>query len=295
MNKVELAGLVVALAGAVTALAAPATTSDPSAVATPDFGWHVVDATNVSDSVAGEGVATVRLPGQPMRIYYTDGATIPAAIQAQGWGHIGDPDSWHGYIFDPYQQIVAAPTEKMFMVTTPAGRQYEYTHRISGDEQQVNAAAYAAVSPDGQWLVSSELAPVNRLLVFPTPLLNPATPSTGGNLSVASRIVLDRMVRNPQGCDFITPTRLVCASDDSNNDIYPTSKPLLQIDLAHPLRGTDVVGQVTWLGQVPLRGTCAGAYTVEGVDYDTATGDLRVEVVPPSPCNTNVTVYTLRR
>jgi hypothetical protein len=287
--------LAVALAGAVTVLAVPSTPAAPSMSGDHGRdGWHVVSQTTVSDAVAGEGVATVRAPGQPMRVYYTDGATIPAAILAQGWGHVGDPDSWHGYIVDPYQQVVTTPTEKMFMVTTPDGRQYEYTHQITGDEQPVNANAYAAVTPDGRWVVSSELAPVTRLLVFPAPLLNPSTPRTGGDLPVASRILLDHMVRNPQGCDFVTATRLICASDDSNNDIYPTSKPLVQIDLAHPLHGKDVTAHVRSLGQVPLSSTCVGAYTVEGVDYDTVTGDLRVEVVPPSPCNTNVTVYVLR-
>jgi hypothetical protein len=103
------------------------------------------------------------------------------------------------------------------------------------------------------------------------------------------------MVRNLQGCDFITSTRLICASDDSSNDIYPTSKPLLQIDLKHPLNGKDVTAKVTSLGQIPLASTCTGAYTVEGVDYDTVTDDLRVEVDAPSPCNGDITIYTLHR
>lgn len=289
MTRVRLGVLTVALAAALSAL------SMTQADAAQLHGWRVVGQTTVSDAVAGEGVATVRVPGQPVRTYYTDGATIPAPIQAEGWGHIGDPDSLDGYIFDPYQQIVAAPTQKMFMVTTPTGQQYEYTHQMADDEQAVNAAAFAAVSPDGQWLVSGELAPITRLLVFPTPLLNPATPRTGGTLPVASRILLDHLVRNLQGCDFVSATRLICASDDSNNDIYPTSKPLLQIDLAHRLNGHDVTARVTSLGQVPLSSTCVGAYTVEGDDYDAVTGDLSVEVVPPSPCNTDVTVYTLHR
>lgn len=281
------------------AMATAAALTTPAAAATHETttlrGWHVTGQTTVDDSIGGEGIATVRVPGQPMRVDYTDGATIPAPIRAQGWGHIGDPDSWHGYIVDPYQQVVPTPTEKMFMVTTPDGRQYEYTHRIADDELPVNAAAYAAISPDGRWLVSGELAPVTRLLVFPAPLLNPSTPRTGGTLPVVSRILLDHLVRNLQGCDFVDATRLICLSDDSNNDIYPTSKPLLRIDLTHPLHGRDVTARVTSLGQVPLSSTCTGAYTVEGDDYDPVTGDLRIEVVPPAPCNTEVDVYTLHR
>jgi hypothetical protein len=280
--------LVVALATALT------TFSAGQASAAQIRGWQVVGQTSVLTAAAGEGVATVRVPGQAVRTYFTAGPAIPAPIQAEGWGHIGDPDSRNGFIFDPYQQIIPAPTMKMFMVTTPTGQQFEYTHQMADDELAVNAAAYDAITPNGQWMVSSELAPITRLLVFPTPLLNPSTAQTGGTIQVASRILLDHLVRNLQGCDFVTATRLICASDDSNNDIYPTSKPLLQIDLKHQLNGKDVTARVTSLGQIPLASTCVGAYTVEGVDYDMPTGQLRVEVVPPSPCNTNITVYTLQ-
>jgi hypothetical protein len=88
---------------------------------------------------------------------------------------------------------------------------------------------------------------------------------------------------------------MICASDDSNNDLYPTSKPLLQLDLQRPLHGKDVRAHVSWLAQLPLRSACVGAYTVEGVDYDTVTGNLRVEVNSPSPCNADTVVYTLHR
>jgi hypothetical protein len=273
------------------------TVAAPAAVANDNHhdAWHVVDKTTVSTAVGGEGVATVRLPGQPAQLHYTAGNTIPANLKAEGWGHIGDPDSLHGYIFDPYQQTTATITQKMMLVTTPSGQQYEYTHTLAGDEIAANSNAYTAVTPDGQWLVSSELAQVDRLLVFPAPILNKALPAGGGTLPLAAKVLLDKPVRNLQGCDFITSTRLICASDDSNNDIYPTSKPLLQIDLQQPLRGRDVRAHVTSLGQLPLSSTCVGAYTAEGVDYDTVTGELRVEVVAPSPCNTDVTVYTYRR
>ncbi|HJP79616.1 MAG TPA: hypothetical protein VJ914_35420 [Pseudonocardiaceae bacterium] len=297
MTRIRTGAIALAMAASLTGLAAPAALAAPS---TPEFqlnGWHVIGQTSVPDNIAGEGVTTVRAPGKPMWIDYADGATIPASIVNQGWGHIGDPDSWHGYIFDPYQQPAGTTpvTKKMFMVTTPSGAQYEYTHQLSDDEIGPNAAAFDTVTPDGQWMVSAELAPVTRLLVFPTPLLNKQTAPGGGDINVASRILLNHMVRNLQGCDFVSSTRLICASDDSSNDIYPTSKPLLQIDLKHPLGGKDVTAKVTSLGQIPLASTCTGAYTVEGVDYDAVTGDLRVEVDAPSPCNTDITIYTLHR
>jgi hypothetical protein len=289
-DRVRLGMLAVVLATALTGLSSPPAQADNNH----SHSWRIVGQTTMSSSTAGEGVATVRTPDGPLRVYYTGGGTIPAAQKAEGWGHIGDPDSLRGYIFDPYQQTVGVVTKKMMLVTTPTGQQYEYVHELTGDETTVNANAYTTASPDGQWLVAGELAPVTRLLVFPTPLLNPATPRLGGDLPLAARVLLDRPVRNLQGCDFASTTRLICASDDSNNDLFPTSKPLLQIDLAHPLRGKDVTAHVTALGQIPLRSTCVGAYTVEGVDYASGTGDLRVEVIPPSPCNTDTTIYTLR-
>jgi hypothetical protein len=39
-----------------------------------------VDKTTVSAAVGGEGVATVRLPGQPAQLRYTAGNTIPANL-----------------------------------------------------------------------------------------------------------------------------------------------------------------------------------------------------------------------
>ena len=36
------------------------------------------------------------------------------------------------------------------------------------------------------------------------------------------------------GLDFVSPTRLVCATCDPDNDLYPTNLQLLQIDLARP-------------------------------------------------------------
>jgi hypothetical protein len=286
----------VLFAAMLTTLAAPAApASVASAAGAYHDGWRVVDKTTVPAAVGGEGVATVRLPGQPVKVYYTAGNTIPANLKAEGWGHIGDPDSLHGYVFDPYQQTTATITQKMMLVTTPTGQQYEYAHTLGPDEIVPNSNAYTAVTPDGQWLVSSELAQIDRLLVWPAPVLNKSVPAGGGTLPLAAKVLLDKPVRNLQGCDFVTTTRLVCASDDSNNDLYPTSKPLLQIDLQHPLRGKDVKAHVTSLGQLPLASTCVGAYTAEGVDYDAATGDLRVEVLPPSPCNTDIAVYTYRR
>lgn len=94
--------------------------------------------------------------------------------------------------------------------------------------------------------------------MFPAPLLNPATPRTGGTLAQAGQISLDKPVRDIQGCDFVTATRLVCASDDGSGTLFPQSRPLLQVDLPHPLDGKPVTGRVSSLFGLPSR-ACARA------------------------------------
>jgi hypothetical protein len=61
-------------------------------------------------------------------------------------------------------------------------------------------------------------------------------------------------------------------------------KPLLQVDLAAPVGGTDVTGAVTLLGQLPLESGCTGDFEAEGLDFDERDGTLRVVVMSPSVC-----------
>ncbi len=155
--------------------------------------------------------------------------------------------------------------------------------------------SFPTVSPDGQWLVSGEWGDQNRLQVFPAPLLNPATPATGGSLAQAGQISLDKPVRDIQGCDFVTATRLVCASDDSSGTLFPQSRPLLQVDLEHALDGRPVTGAVTSLFGVPQKSVCSGTFEAEGVDYDPGSGTLRAEVIAPGVCAVATTVYAYRQ
>lgn len=255
--------------------------------------WHVVDRTSVSSVTGNEGVATVRpAHGKPF-LYFAGSGAVSEALKAQGWGHVGDPDSAAGYVFDDYQYTKDNPVSKMFMVTTPSGQQYQYVHPLAPGELMNNS--YVTVSPDNQWMVSGEWETMTHLLVFPTPVLNRSTPRTGGTLPLAAHINLDRPVRDVQGCDFVSDTRLICATDDPYNDLFPTTKQLLQIDLPHALRGKDITGHVSSLGQVPMVSTCEGEFETEGVDYDVRTGLLRVEVIPPGTCGAQTTVYSLRR
>ncbi|MFF4600857.1 hypothetical protein [Amycolatopsis sp. NPDC001319] len=259
-------------------------------------GWRRTGEVSVANSISGEGITTLRLPGQAPQTVYRNGTTIPQPLKDEGWGHVGDPDSLRGYTFDVYQDTVTnPPVSKMYLVTSPSGQTTEFVHPLAADEPAPNANAQVAVSPDGQWLVSGALGDATELFVSPTPFLNHHAPRVAGDLPLAARIHLDHPIRAAQGCDFVSATRLLCATSDSNNDLYPTSYQLLQVDLPHALAGHDVHAHVKELGQLPLSSTCAGAFTPEGVDYDAPTGTLRVEVVPPAPCNTVTDVYSFRR
>jgi len=256
--------------------------------------WQQVGHTTAETRIGGEGLATLRLPGHAPEIVYRNGATIPQPLKDEGWGHVGDPDSLRGHVFDVYQDTrTPTPATKMYLVTKPDGTTTEFVHPLQADEPAVNANAQVAATPDGQWLVSGPLGEIDRLFVSPTPFLNPRGPRQAGDLPVAARIHLDHHIRSAQGCDFVTATRLICATSDPYNDLYPTNLQLLQIDLARPLNGHDVTARVRELRQVPLVSTCTGTFTPEGVDYDG--GVLRVEVVPPSPCNTVTDVYSFER
>lgn len=250
--------------------------------------WQETGTAYVDSLGGGQGLAS-RADGS---LLHRGPASIPLDLRLKGWNHIGDPDIAEDHVFDAYQGADSA-TSKMFAVTTPDGKRYEYVHQLDAGEKVNNS--FAAVSPDGQWLVSGEWGDQDRLQVFPAPLLNPATPRTGGDLPQAPQITLDRPVRDVQGCDFVTDTRMLCASDDGSKELFPEDRPLLQVDLTHRLDGTPVTGHVTSLFALPQRSACSGTYEAEGVDYDTTTGTLRVEVVPPGVCKIATTVYSYQQ
>ncbi|WLW50906.1 hypothetical protein [Streptomyces sp. YU58] len=236
----------------------------------------------------GQGLAS-RADGG---LLYRGLASIPLDLRFKGWNHIGDPDIARGYVVDAYQGPDTA-TSKMFAVTTPAGKRYEYVHRLNPGEKLNNS--FATVSPDAQWLVSGEWGEMRRLQVFPAPLLNPSTPQAGGDLKEAWQISLDKPVRDIQGCDFVTDTRLVCASNDATGTLFPEIRPLLQIDLDRKLDGGPVTGRVKSLFALPQRSVCTGTFETEGVDYDVTGGTLRVEMIPPGVCAVSTAVYSYRQ
>jgi hypothetical protein len=249
--------------------------------------WQETGTAYVDSLGGGQGLAS-RADGS---LLHRGLGSIPLDLRLKGWNHVGDPDIARGYVFDAYQGADTA-TSKMFAVTAPDGKRYEYVHPLDAGEKVNNS--FAAVSPDAQWLVSGEWGDQDRLQVFPAPLLNPATPPTGGALPQAAQITLDKPVRDIQGCDFVNDTRLLCASDDGSRTLFPEDRPLLQVDLTHRLDGSPVTGHVSSLFALPQRSVCTGTFEAEGVDYEAATGTLRAEVVPPGVCKVATTVYSYR-
>ncbi|MEU3956016.1 hypothetical protein AB0F45_27450 [Streptomyces achromogenes] len=268
-----LAGLVTLVTAAVVSLAAPA---PASAAGT----WTETGSDRADPLTESQGLTSVEVPANsPNR--YTGVGTIPLGLAGRGWNHVGDPDaSYDGFYIEPYQRD--SGNSKMFRVQAPGGAWSEYVHTLGPGEALNNS--WAAVSPDGRWMLSGEWGTMTRLLVFPTPGVNPVT-SPSADLPLVATVRLDHAVRDVQGCDFTGPTTLMCSSDDPEGSLFGLTKPLLQVDLSAPPDGTaDVTGHVTAVRQLPLRSSCQGSFEAEGIDYDRRGGVLRVIVVSPGFC-----------
>jgi hypothetical protein len=251
-------------------------------------GWTEVESDDENTLGAGEGVTTVDKPGFGNEELYRGLQSVPSNLNAQGWSHIGDPDSIRGDVFDAYQGP-SSGNSKMFLVTTPSGQTFEYVHTLVPGELYNNS--FATVSPDARWLVAGEWETMSHLQIYPTPLLNHKTSADGGSLQLAGYIKLDHKVNDIQGCDFVTPVQLICASDDDSETLFRNEKPLLEVDLAHSPQGGSVKAHVVDLGSIPQVSSCSGTFEAEGVDFDASRGTLRVEVIQPGSCILHTTVY----
>lgn len=249
-------------------------------------GWTEVGSYSENSTHADEGVATVLSPRHRPFELYRGMDSVPRDLKAQGWNHVGDPDSIDGYVFDAYQ---GQSSSKMFLVTTPFGKTYEYRHTLVPGELYNNS--FVAISPNDQWLVAGEWGEVKHLQIYPTPQLNHETSSHGGSLRLVGYITLDHQVSNIQGCDFVDQTTLVCATDDDPPTLFRNEMPLVDIDLSAPLSGSSVKGHVIDLGSIPQRSSCSGLFEPEGVDFDAHTDIFRVEIVPPGSCGRKTTIY----
>lgn len=251
-------------------------------------GWTEVGSYNENTLSAGEGLATDFKPRHGPYELYRGIQSVPSNLAAQGWTHIGDPDSLHGYVFDAYQGP-SSGSSKMFLVTTPSGNSFEYVHTLVPGELYNNS--FATISPDTQWMVAGEWGTMSHLQIYPTPLLNRKSSPDGSSLRLAAYIKLDHKVNDIQGCDFVTSVRLICASDDDSRTLFPNEKPLLEINLPRSLHGISVKAHVVDLGSIPQKSSCSGTFEAEGVDFDASTGILRVEIIQPGSCILTTTVY----
>jgi hypothetical protein len=239
--------------------------------------WQPVGSDVVRPLDEGQGLAVIERPGGTT-VRYTGIATIPLDVAARGWTHVGDPGAARGYYVEPYER--GDRGAKLFRVQAPDGSWAEYTHELEAWEARNNS--FAAVSPDGQWLVTGEWGTSDRLLVHPMPGVAWTDPAA--NLPYVSAIRFDRPARDIQGCDFVTATQLLCSSDDPDGSLFGVTKPLLQLDLAAPVSGADVPATVTSLGQLPLESSCDGEFETEGIDYDERDATVRVVVLSPGVC-----------
>ena len=251
-------------------------------------GWIAGRSYDESTLHAGEGVATVSPPHRRPYELYRGLQSIPSKLKAQGWAHIGDPDSVDGYILDAYQGP-SSGNSKMFLVTTPSGKSVEYVHTLVPGELYNNS--FVAIAPDAQWMVAGEWGTMSHLQIYPTPLLNHNTRHHGGSLQLAGYIRLDHKLNDIQGCAFVTPVMVICASDDDSRTLFANEKPLVEVDLSKSLHGIDVKGHVVDLGSIPQRSSCSGTFEAEGVDFDSSTHILRVEIIQPGSCILKTTIY----
>ena len=84
---------------------------------------------------------------------------------------------------------------------------------------------------------------------------------------------------------------MICASDDDSRTLFPSEKPLVEVELSQSLHGSSVKGSVVDLGAIPQESSCSGTFEAEGVDFDASTDTLRVEVIQPGSCILKTTVY----
>lgn len=265
---------------------APPVSSAPNAVVAEP--WVLQSSVTLPSAHANQGVATIVDARGHTQIVTRGNASVPPQLRRQGWNHIGDPDSYAGYLLDAYQAPPARHA-KLFVLTAPDGRRTGYVHRLTAGEKYNNS--FAAIAPGGRWFVSGEWGTVRRLLVFAVPELNARSPAVGHDLPLATTITLGRPMRNVQGCAFSSSTTLVCSTDDRRTDLYGVRTQLLSVRLAHPLDGRAVTATTALLGSVPQRAGCFGVGETEGLDIHGSR--LLLSVV--TPCRSSTVLYTYTR
>src|SRR5271169_3499565 len=91
--------------------------------------WRNISSYDENTLYAGEGVAAVTPAEHGSYLLYRGILSVPKSLAAEGWGHIGDPDSTDGYVIDAYQGPSSGHS-KMFLVTMPSGAVLQYVHAL---------------------------------------------------------------------------------------------------------------------------------------------------------------------
>ncbi|MGH8961943.1 MAG: hypothetical protein ACRDWT_12280 [Jatrophihabitantaceae bacterium] len=249
--------------------------------------WTLRSSQTMDNDNADQGVATVSEPNGTSKIVTRGGASVSPRLRRQGWVHIGDPDSYRGYLLDAYQGRAGA-NAKLFVLTAPDGRQRYYVHPLARGESYNNS--FAAIAPGGRWFVSGEWGTVRRLLLFRLPGFD-APAALSRDLQLSGAITLTRPMRDVQGCAFNAPTAMVCATDDPGTDLYGVPRQLLAVRLARPPRAGTVDASVSLLGAVPQLSSCLGPSETEGLDIHGS----RLLVAAVSSCRNSTTLYSYYR
>ena len=254
--------------------------------------WQEIGTYTEPTVYAGEGLATVELPGGGSEIVYRGLLSVPPSLAAEGWTHIGDPDSADGDIIDAYQGP-ASGSSKLFVVTTPGGTMIPYVHHLIPGELYNNS--FDAISPDEQWMVAGTWGTIHHLQVYRDAAPQQAD-ARGGRQSASGRVHRARPSRQRH------PGLRLHHGDDADLRLGRRQpSPLCQREAA--ARGPPgpsvgrrpVPGHVIDLGPIPQVSTCTGTFEAEGVDYDVMTGTLRVEIIQPGSCILSTTVIEYQR
>jgi hypothetical protein len=247
--------------------------------------WTLVDVHWRLKGRTNQGLATVRgAPGRPAQLVFRGSDSVAPDLRAKGWCHVGDPASWGGAIFDAYQWKDVAATAKLFRVTTD-GHTLDFEHPLvtAAPTNEMFNNSFAAVSTDGQWLISGEWGEVSRFLVFPTPTINANARNPRQPLRLTGILGLGHAVRNVQGAVFVDGTTLLCSTDDDNTTLWPVRRQLLEVRLHQALPDLSSPADVRCIGALPCPTFGLHEPEVEGIDFDQDTGDLRVVIVPKPP------------
>lgn len=249
-------------------------------------GWRLSGIRSYRRSAADQGV-TVVTTGHDRDVVVRGAADVTDPMSDSGWIHIGAPGSYDGSLVNAFQGHRSARSI-MFSVTSPTGVVRTFRHRLGPGETYHNS--FAAISPDGRWLVSGGWGVETGLRVLP----DPAGPTThNADLPLSQVIRFDRKVRDIQGCAFASSRVLYCSTNDPSTDLFPVPRQVLRVTLDRPLGAGDRVvrARVALVGEVPQEPGCLLPGETEGLSVHGST--LRLAVVPA--CLDRSEVYVFRR